>query len=73
MPSTTITYTAQEGQRFAAAVGRDLRLTNGGGAPRSATEAEAKEWLIAQMKKFTLDNERAEAEKAISLSPFQPT
>lgn len=72
MPSLTITYTAQEGQRVAAALGKLRNLQNGQG-PRSATEAEVKQSLIGVMRGWVIQVERETAEQAISLSPFDPT
>ena len=67
MPSLTITYTAQEGQRVAAALGK-LR-----GLGRSATEGEVKTALIGTMRGWVHDAEGEEARQAISLSAFDPT
>lgn len=50
MPSLTITYTAPVGQRVATAYGKLQGWTNGGGAPRAATEEEIKQALIGVMK-----------------------
>lgn len=70
MAFTRIDYTAEDGQRFAAALGRRHQLTNGGGAPRSATEAEAKDWIIAKMRALVREVEREEAQKAIADTPW---
>lgn len=52
MPSLTITYTVPVGQRVATAYGKLQGYTNGGGAPRAATETEIKDALINVMKNW---------------------
>jgi hypothetical protein len=72
MPSLTINYTAQEGQRVATALGRlqGLRDANG---PRAATEAEVKKSLIGTMRGWVDQSEREIAQQSISVAAFDPT
>lgn len=67
MPSTEITYTAQDGLRFAAALGKRHELG------RNATEAEAKQWLIAKMKALVREEERRANEAALTDTPWNAT
>lgn len=67
MPSTTISYTSQEGSRMAAAVGADLDLG------RDATAAEVKAYMIQHLRSVVLRIERQQAVAAIQLSSFDPT
>lgn len=64
MPTTTLTYTAAQGQRMAAAFGKYL------GLGRNATEAEIKAWLIRQVRTIVLSQERAAAEAQVTLADF---
>lgn len=72
MPSLTITYSAQEGQRVAAAFGKIQGLVNGSG-PRNATEAEIKAALIGTMRGWVHQAEHETAAQAISIAAFDPT
>lgn len=73
MPSITITTTAPQAQRIAAALGGRYTLKDQSGAVRSATDAEVKAWVIDQLRNLTLDWEREQAVKAITISPLDPT
>jgi hypothetical protein len=77
MASITITYPASDGTRFAVALGKAQGLTNGGGAPRSATAAECKAWLIGRAQQLIVDVEGGEATRAalaaISVTPLDMT
>ena len=77
MPSMTITYTASEGQRFAAALGSVQGLVDAQGAPRAATAAECKDFVIGRMRQFIIDKEGADltaaAIAAVSVPAFSPT
>lgn len=72
MPSLTINYSAQEGQRVATALGRLQGLRNGNG-PRDATEAEVKTALINIMRGWVHQHERQAAEQAINIAAFDPS
>lgn len=77
MPSMTITYTASEGQRIAAALGKAHSLVDEGGQPRSATAAEVKTFVIARIKQLVVDIEgrdlTAAAIAAVVVPPLEPT
>jgi hypothetical protein len=64
MPSTTITYSASDGQRIAAAVGHRLGLQDGQGAPRAATGTEVKAYLADILQALVLHEERQAALEA---------
>lgn len=64
MPSITITYSAPDGARFAAAIGKAQVLKDGNGDARSATAAECKDWLIGRAQQLIVDVEGGEAAKA---------
>lgn len=59
MPTTTLTYSAGTGSRFAAALGKAQSLvdTQNPPQPRSATAAECKEWLIGRAWQLIVDIE----------------
>lgn len=73
MPSTTLNYTAQVGNRVAAALGKEKDYRDESGQPRSATEAEYKEWLKEETQRMTIKNERRAQEQAISITPPEIT
>lgn len=50
MATITITTPANQDTRIAAAIGQRLNLRDASNAPRSATGAEVKQWLVDQMK-----------------------
>lgn len=60
MPSTTLNYTATMGSAFAESVGHYKQLG------RSATEAECKEFIIAEMKAFHRREQKAIQDEAPS-------
>lgn len=64
MPSTTLNYSAGTGQRFLAAVGKDLNLLDSNGVRRSATAAEGKQWIIDRAFECIDRNERPALEAA---------
>jgi hypothetical protein len=64
MPSITLTIDAAAAQRVAAAFGRYWHLADAGGAPRDATLAEVKTYLVRQMAGVVRNAERAQAEAA---------
>jgi hypothetical protein len=65
MPSTTFTYTAQQGQRIASAAGKALGLTDEQGLPRSATAQETNDLLIKHIKGFVRHWEEQEQKQAL--------
>ncbi len=74
MAVTTITTTAPQDVRIAAAVGRRQRLKDVGGVPRSATQAECKAWIIADLTLLVVEEEAAAAREAlVPASPITPT
>jgi hypothetical protein len=77
MPSMSITYTASEGNRFAAALGKAQNLRDGDGKPRSATTAECKTFIIGRMKQLVIDVEGRDlteaAIAAVVVPAFDPS
>lgn len=73
MPSLTINYNAQDGATVAAALGKIQGWTNGGGAPRSATEAEVKQALIGVMKGWVRTVKTQEAQALIQITDVDLT
>lgn len=77
MPSMNLNYTAAEAQRFADALGKAQSLTDAQGAPRSATGAECKAFVIGRMKQLVIDIEgrdlQAAAVAAVVIPAFDPT
>lgn len=77
MPSMTLTYTAAEAQRFAAALGKAHNLKDNQDNPRSATAAECKAFVIGRMKQLVVDIEGRElteaAVAAVRVPAFDPT
>lgn len=59
----TITLTAAQSTRFAAACGQTLRLVDAQKQPRACTLAESKAFLIEQMKQIVLGIEAMNAAK----------
>jgi len=68
MPSFTLTVDAAIAARIAAAFGRYWNLKAASGAPRDATAAEVKSYLVRQLKAVVIQQERAVAEAALSQS-----
>lgn len=64
MPDMTITTSAGDAARVAAAVGRKLGLVTAQGAPRSATAAEVKVHVVEFLKATVQDQERLAALEA---------
>lgn len=79
MPSITITYPADSGQRFAAALGKahNLMDTQEPPQPRSATAAECKAWLIGRAQQLIEDIDgppmRAAAIVGVNPTPLDMT
>lgn len=70
MPVMTITTTAQQAQRAAAAFGKALNLVDANGNPRNATEAEIKAYVIAHLRMLV---HRIEKREALTPPPHTPT
>ena len=66
MPDFTLTLTAAQAQRVAVAFGRYGKFTDAQGAPRNATAAEIKEYLVRQLKGVVRQQERGVAEAALA-------
>lgn len=65
MPSTTFTYTAQDGQRIALAAGHALGLKDENGTV-AASAAETKALLVAHIKQFVKHHEKLMQQEALS-------
>jgi hypothetical protein len=61
MPTLSITVDSANATRVQHALGASLSLG------RDATTAEVKDWLIGQMKALTKQQERREAESAVTI------
>ena len=70
MPSTTLTYSTQLAQRFAAAVGDDWNLRDENGERRPATGPECKQWFIDRVREVIHRKEGPEL--AAANPPPQP-
>ena len=68
----TITLTAAQATRAAAACGKTLGLVDGNQVPRSCTMAEAKAFLIDYLRHIVFDAERQQAQSLITNSAFDP-
>ena len=66
MPDFTLTLTAPQAQRVAVAFGRYWQLKDAQGAPRNATAAEVKVFLVRQLRGVVREQERGVAEAALS-------
>jgi capsule polysaccharide export protein KpsE/RkpR len=73
MPSLTITYTAQEGQRVATAYGHLNDWRDENGEPRDATAAEVKQALINVLRGWVRQSEHQKAQQEIVIEPINPT
>ncbi len=75
MPSTTLSYTAAEGQRIAAAVGLGNGLLDASGNPRSGTVQECKNQLIALLRQYVRQQEQNAAMQAAqsAITDIDPT
>lgn len=69
MATTVLTYNAQGGAEIAAAIGWIDNLTNGGGAPRSATETEAKAHLAKYLNDLVRSHKDAVRKAALAAIP----
>lgn len=65
MPTLSIDMTAQQATRVAAALGKDRGLTDANGAPRSATAAEVRAWVIDVLKRLVHGTELRAAQEAV--------
>lgn len=72
MPSMTITTDAAQATLLAAAVGRELGLTDSQGAPQSANAAEVKRFTIGLLR-MTVRNYQEHMRSKEALAPFEPT
>ena len=66
MPSFTLTVDVTQAQRIATAFGRYWQLKDAQGAPRDATAAEIKTFLVRQLKGVVVQQERNAAQAAIA-------
>lgn len=73
MPSMTITTDNDQAARLAAAVGHVCMYTNGNGAPRSATAAEVKDYIIGHLRGITRQYEKGLLDAQNQPAPFEPT
>ncbi len=73
MPTLTIDVTAPQAARMVAAIGAEMNLLDATGLPRSATQAEAKLFVVKVLRDIVMAHERRIAEKAISIPGFDPT
>jgi hypothetical protein len=67
----TVTISPNDQQRTAAAFGEILNLTNAGGQPRAATNAEIEAAMGTWLQGQTQDYERRKNQKAFTPPPFQ--
>ena len=67
MPTMTITTTAPQAARVAAAIGRDLKLG------RDATAEECRQYVIAMIRAVVIAREKDVAIEAIVPVTFDPT
>ena len=78
MPTMTLNYTASEGTRFAAALGKAQNLKDAQvpPQPRAATAAECKAFVIGRMKQLVIDIEGRDLQQAaiaaVVVPPFDP-
>lgn len=74
MATVTITTDAAQDARLGPAFGDLLQVRNASGQQRSATAAEVKAWLIAQMQQVVVAYEDRQAKAAVATpSPFTPS
>lgn len=73
MPSLTINYTVQEGQRVAAAYGHLNDWRDENDVLRDATAAEIKQALISVMRGWVRQSETQKAQAGIQIAAFDPT
>ena len=79
MPQITITVTAAQATRAAAALGKAQALKDNADPPqpRNATAEEVRQFMIGRLRQLIIDVEGAEATKAaqaaIVIAPFDPT
>lgn len=60
MATVTIDLTAAQAQRIGAAFGKWQGLVDGNGAPRSATVAEVRSFLVDRLREVVITQERRE-------------
>lgn len=72
----TVSVTAPQATRIAAALGELRGLKDGAGAPRSATMAEVKQSVADHLRGIVMQVERPKAEKAaidaVTVAPMDP-
>lgn len=74
MPAMTITTDAQQAQRLATALGRKLGYRNDQtGAPRDATAAEIKAYVVDHLRSVVHEYESEQARSQISVNSFDPS
>lgn len=74
MPSMTITTDNSQAQRLATALGRKLDYRNDAtGAPRDATGAEIKAYVVDMLRAVTHEYEAEQKRIQNTLTPFDPT
>lgn len=74
MPTLTITTTAGQASRIAAAVGAEVGLRDASGRQRDATNAEVKDWVIAKTRRLVHDHEtRVALSAVVAPAAFDPT
>ena len=73
MATVTIELDAQQILRLRTAFGTYLDLRDGQGQPRLATSEECRQWMIQRVREIVLAEEKAAAENAIVVDPFDPT
>lgn len=66
MPSFTLTVNAAIAARIDKAFGRYWNLKDAQGAPRDATAAEVKTYLVRQLKAVVIQQEQRTAEAALA-------
>jgi len=73
MPDVTFSFTAGQIARLQHAVGVEMGLTDENGAPRDATAAETKAYVIRLLRNRVHITEKQEQEQAITVTPFDPS
>ena len=79
MPTISITVTAAQAARAAAALGKAQALKDNAvpPQPRNATAEEVRQFMIGRLRQLIIDVEGAEASRvaqaAIVIAPFEPT
>lgn len=66
MPTANVTMTLPQANRVGAALGLELGLIDGGGAPRSATIPEYEAWLRDITRRLVQGSELRQAHAAVA-------